>query len=63
MVVGLFFGGNMFSSMGGHSLIARNISGSQGGRTRQPAACVDPQEKSVFNVYTFKENFYGSRHP
>jgi len=53
----------MFSSMGGHSLIARNISGSQGGRTRQPAACVDPKEESVYSVYTFKENFYGSRHP
>ena len=58
-----FFGGNIFPSIGGHSLIARIISGSQGGRTRLPTACVDPQEESVYNVDTFKGNFYGSCHP
>jgi hypothetical protein len=63
MVDGLFFGGNIFPSIGGHSLIARIISGSQGGRTRLPTACVDPQEESVYNVDTFKGNFYGSCHP
>ena len=47
----------------GITLIARIISGSRGGRTRQPAACVDPREESVYNVDTLKENFYGSCHP
>ena len=63
LICGLFFGGDIPPSLGGHSRIARIISGSQGGRTRQPAACVDPQGESIYNVDTFKENFYGSRHP
>ena len=27
------------------------------------AACVDPQEESVYTVDTLKENLYGSSHP
>jgi hypothetical protein len=39
------------------------LSGPRGSRRRPQATFIDPPGDGVYNVDTFKENIYGSRHP